>query len=568
MGFWYNADRVSVIVQFIGLLQKPYRYYVFFLLATVSVYGQKASKVEIVNADSFEFDENLGNGAKRLLGNVQFKQDNVFMYADSAYYYDNNSLDAFGNIRINQSDSVQLFGDFLKYNGNSKMASVTGKLVTLKDKDMTLTTTKLDFNMQSNIGYYNNKGKIVSKENTLTSQNGYYYSNQKNLFFKKDVLLINPDYKMYCDSLRYNTLSETAFFNGPTNIISEANKIYCENGWYNTQKDVAQFNKNAWLKNKEQKLFGDSLFYDSKNGYGKALKNVEVLDSARKLSIKGNMLEYFELAEKSIVTDKAVMIQYFKDDTLYLHADTLKATYDSTYFALKKSKEIEAGKKNKDKKESKVKVQMEDSVAAAHRLIFAHYKVKFFKRDLQGLCDSLVYHASDSLMRLYRKPILWSDANQLTAELINIKLYDGKIFQLRMSNNAFIISRYDSLRFNQIKGKKMIGYFLDNDLRKIDVNGNGETVYYIKDDADGSLTGVNKAECSDMAIYVKDNKVEKLKMFKKPTGIMHPPKEVSPADMQLKDFSWYAAWRPADAADIFVWRPFDDNNKQKKRGKN
>ena len=526
------------------------------------------SKVEIINADSFEFDEDLGNGAKRLLGNVQFRQDDVLMFSDSAYYYDNNALDAFGNIHINKNDSVHLYGDFLKYDGNSKLASVTGKVVTLKDKTMTLTTSKLDFNMQSNIGYYNNKGKIVTKENTLTSQNGYYYSSQKNLFFKKDVVLVNPDYKMYSDSLRYNTNTETAFFSGPTNIVSEANRIYCENGWYNTKQDKAQFNKNAWLKNKEQKLHGDSLYYDSKNGYGKAIKNVEVLDSAQKISIRGNFLEYFEVSEKSIVTDHAVMIQYFKTDTLYLHADTLKATYDSTYFALKKIKETEELKNNKGKKEKKVKVQMEDSVASAHRLIYAHYKVKFFKNDLQGLCDSLVYSAADSLMRLFKKPMLWSDANQLTAELINIKLYDGKIYQLRMNTNAYIISQYDSLRFNQIKGKKMIGYFTDNDLRKIDVMGNGETVYYIKDDKDGSLSGVNKAECSDMAIYITNNKVEKLKMYKKPTGIMHPPKEVKPEDMMLKDFAWFATFRPQNAEDIFVWKEFKtENSKNKKRKK-
>lgn len=530
--------------------------------------ARSQSKVEIINADSFEFDEDLGNGAKRLLGNVQFRQDDVLMFSDSAYYYDNNALDAFGNIHINKNDSVHLYGDFLKYDGNSKLASVTGKVVTLKDKTMTLTTSKLDFNMQSNIGYYNNKGKIVTKENTLTSQNGYYYSSQKNLFFKKDVVLVNPDYKMYSDSLRYNTNTETAFFNGPTNIVSEANRIYCENGWYNTKQDKAQFNKNAWLKNKEQKLHGDSLYYDSKNGYGKAIKNVEVLDSAQKISIRGNFLEYFEVSEKSIVTDHAVMIQYFKTDTLYLHADTLKATYDSTYFALKKIKETEELKNNKGKKDKKVKVQMEDSVASAHRLIYAHYKVKFFKNDLQGLCDSLVYSAADSLMRLFKKPILWSDANQLTAELINIKLYDGKIYQLRMNTNAYIISQYDSLRFNQIKGKKMIGYFTENDLRKIDVMGNGETVYYIKDDKDGSLSGVNKAECSDMAIYITNNKVEKLKMYKKPTGIMHPPKEVKPEEMMLKDFAWYAAYRPQNFEDIFVWKEFKtENAKNKKRKK-
>ena len=211
---------------------------------------------------------------------------------------------------------------------------------------------------------------------------------------------------------------------------------------------------------------------------------------------------------------------------------------------------------------------MEDSVASAHRLIYAHYKVKFFKNDLQGLCDSLVYSASDSLMRLFKKPILWSDANQLTSEFINIKLYDGKIYQLRMNNNAYIISQYDSLRFNQIKGKKMVGHFLENDLRKIDVMGNGETVYYIKDDDDGSLSGVNKAECSDMAIYITNNKVEKLKMYKKPTGIMHPPKEVKPEEMMLKDFAWYAAYRPQNFEDIFVWKEFKtENAKNKKRKK-
>ena len=554
-------------IQKIKINKFPILLGLLFLFYQLSAQAQQVSKVEIINADSFEFDEDLGNGAKRLLGHVQFKQDNVLMFADSAYYYDNNALDAFGNIHINQSDSVHLYGDFLKYNGNTKSATITGKVVTLKDKGMTLTTTQLDFNMQSNIGYYNKTGKIVTKENTLTSQNGYYYSSQKNLFFKKDVVLINPDYKMYCDSLRFNTVTETAFFNGPTNIISNANKIYCENGWYDTKKDVAQFNKNAWLKNKEQKLHGDSLFYDSKNGYGKAIKNVEVLDSAQKLSIKGNFLEYFEIAEKSVVTDHAVLIQYFKTDTLYLHADTLKATYDSTYFALKNSKEKEELVKNKGKKESKLKVQMEDSVAAAHRLIYAYYKVKFFKSDLQGLCDSLAYSATDSLMRLFVRPMLWSDANQLTAEFINIKLYDGKIYRLNMVHNAYIISQYDSLRFNQIKGKKMIGYFVENDLRKIDVNGNGETIYYIKEE-DGSLSGVNKAECSDMAIYIKDNKVEKLKMFKNPTGVMHPPKDANPADMLLKDFVWYKAYRPLTAEDIFVWKEFKvENTKGKKRKK-
>ena len=550
------------------MLQSAHPFFVciFIILFYHSAQAQKISKIEIINADSFEFDEDLGDGAKRLLGNVKFKQDNVLMYADSAYYYDNNSLDAFSNIHITQNDSIHLYGDFLKYNGNKKTALVTGKIVTLSDKQMTLTTTQLDFNMNSNVGYYTNKGKIVTKDNTLTSQYGYYYSTQKNLFFKKDVVLVNPDYKMYSDSLKYNTISETAFFNGPTTIVSESNTIYCENGWYDTKKDVARFSRNAWLKNKEQKLHGDSLFYDSQNGYGKAINNVEVLDSAKKLTIKGNLLELYEIQEKTVVTQDAVMIQYFDKDTLYLHADTLKATYDSVYFSLKAEKEkqemIVEG--NKDKKKNKV--QMSDSLSSAHRLIIANYKVKFFKSDLQGLCDSLSYTSNDSLMRLFYKPILWSDANQLTAQFVHIKLNDGVINELRMINNAFIISQYDSLRFNQIKGKKMVGFFVDNELRKIDVKGNGETIYYIKDDEDGSLSGVNKAECSDMSIYINNQKVEKLKMFTNPTGTMFPPRETNPMEMRLKDFEWLIQYRPLKYEDIFVWKVVEnvDTSKGKK----
>ncbi len=539
----------------------------FILFIHSQALSQKVSKVEIINADSFEYDENLGNGAKRLLGNVQFKHDNTLMFADSAYYYDNNSIDAFGHIHINQGDSTHLYGDFLKYNGNQKIALVNGKTVTLQDKELTLTTTQIDFNMAGNIASYTQKGKIVTKGNTLTSQYGYYYSKTKFLFFKNDVILVNPDYTMYSDTLKYNTVTETAFFNGPTKIISKSNRIYCENGWYNTQTDKAQFNRNAWIKTKEQLLYGDSLYYDSKGGIGRAFNNVAIEDSTQKIKIKGGLLQYFENEEKTIVTDKAVMIHYFKDDTLYLHADTLKASYDSTYFALKKIKEKEAAQKNENKKgpKSEIKVQMEDSIAAAHRLIFAYNKVKFFKQDLQGLCDSLVYGSADSLMKLFKKPILWSDANQLTAEFINIKLYEGEIYQLNMLNDAFIVSQYDSLRYNQIKGKKMFGYFKSNELRKIDVKGNGETVYYVKDDDDGSLSGVNKAECSDISIYVKDDKVEKLKMYNKPSGIMYPPENVKPQEMILKDFSWYQEYRPLKPDDIFTWKAFVNMNNKKKK---
>jgi len=484
---------------------------------------EPGSKIEIRNADSFEGDESMGKNVRRLIGNVVFQQDEVMMYCDSAYLYSNdNSLDAYGRVRFEQGDSLRLRGDLLKYNGNTRTARLFDH-ISLTDGKMTLTTDLLNYDLNRRMADFPEKGKIVDGENTLTSNKGYYYSTDKMLFFKDSVVLNNPKYIMNCDTLRYHTTSRIAYFMGPTTINStgsDSTNIYCENGWYNTDNGKSYLSQNAFIQSKSQQLKGDSILYDRNTGTGEAYYHVFVIDTTQEIIVTGDYAKYDDRNKQSVVTGNTMLTQVFDSDSLFMHADTLYATFDTT---------------------------------GNTRNYFAYHHVKFFKTDLQGKCDSLSYNASDSTLRFYYDPIIWSGENQLTADSINLQIAHSKIDRLNMYNSSFIVSREDSIRFNQIRGKNMTGYFSDNKLYKILVTGNGQSIYYGRD-KDDKVMGVNRADCSDIMIYVKEGKVDRIMLIKKPDATFFPPEELSPQELVLKGFKWQQDKQPKSKEDIFIWR--------------
>lgn len=498
--------------------------------------GGKKRKIELLNADALEYDEAKGKSFKRLIGNVAFKHGDVLMNCDSAYLYTDNSMDAFGNVHIRQGDTLNLYGNTLKYFGDTKKADLSGN-VKLVDKDITLTTDALSYDMNSNIGQYNTPGKIINKDNVLTSKRGYYYEKSREFFFKDDVKLVNPEYTMTCDTLKYNTVNRISYFLGPTTIVNKENTITCRSGWFDSEKDISQFSRKARIISKEQIIKGDSIYYDRKKGFGKVIGDIEMIDSTEKITITGNYAEHFEKSGRSFVTGKALMSQIYQNDTLYLHGDTLRSAYTDDSLRVVTEKQLEAKKDTGDR------------FAGYHRILFAYRHVSFYKLDIQGRCDSLVYSMSDSLMRLYRSPVLWTDKNQLTGDTIVIKTGNGKVQDMDIKGSAFIVSQEDSIRFNQISGKKMKGYFTDNKLRKIYVDGNGETVYYAKEKE--KYIGVNKATSAKLWIYMEENEVKQITFLKNPDGALHPMNELSVAELELKGFTWRAARRPLNKEDIF-----------------
>ncbi|CAN5614650.1 OstA-like protein [soil metagenome] len=495
----------------------------FFLLGFVTISSaQKSQQIEIVKAGSLEGSKSNGVEVRRLVGDVVFKQEDTYMYCDSALFFEaTNSIDAFGTIRI-EGPKAKLYGDVLHYDGNKKQAVITGKEVRMTDDKMVLTTTAMNYDLANNIGHYSTGGRVVESQNVLTSRQGYYYSNERMLFFKDSVELTNPKYVMNSDTLKYNTTNSQAYFFGPSTIRSlgsDSTFIYCENGWYNTKTEKSYFSKNAYVQAKENRLKGDSVIYDRQNGIGRAWNNVQVSDSVQKMIIEGDYAILDEKQGTSFVTGKSMLTKIFETDSLFMHADTLYASQDSA---------------TKEKK------------------YFAYHHTRIFKTDLQGQCDSLIYSTGDSTLWFYGAPILWNNKNQLTADLIYLKIADNKLSTLNLSANAFIAGQEDSLRFNQVKGRDMTGFFIDNKLTSIKVTGNGQTVYYLRNKKK-QLTGVNKADCSDMMIYLGGNSIQKISLLNRPDATLFPVKELSPNELKLKGFEWLGGKQPKNKEDIFIW---------------
>ncbi|NNC84891.1 MAG: LPS export ABC transporter periplasmic protein LptC [Bacteroidia bacterium] len=481
--------------------------------------AQETVKVELMHADRLEGDEILGPDIRKLIGNVGFKHVDTRMFCDSAYLNSaDNSLRAFGNVRINSEDGVRVNAKRLDYDGNERTAKLFED-INMTDGKMTLTTDYLVYNLQDEVAYYTNDAKIVDGQNTLTSKKGTYYTPSQSFVFSNNVKLDNPRYELLSDTLKYNTVTETATFFGPSEIISKqkvGDVVYCNEGWYNTQTEESYFGVNTRIITSGQELHADSLYYNKKTGIGRAFKNVELKDTTEGISVTGNWAYYDEINQKAKVSENALLVQSFDNDSLYLHADTLLSVTDS---------------------------------ATGVRDYYAYYSVKLFKSDMQGVCDSLAYVSSDSVIIFHGDPILWSTTNQLTADSMKLHLRDSKLDALDMYGSSFIISQEDSIRFNQIKGRTMNGFFKDSKLYKVDVDGNGQTIYYARNSKD-ELIGVNRADCSSLTIFVKDNEVEKLLMYTQPESTFYPILELPPSQLKLKDFKWLYHLKPETVEEL------------------
>ncbi len=497
------------------LLLIPFKSY------TQNVATQKSGvkKIEILHVDSLLVDEDMDKDLQRLLGNVSFKHKEVTMTCDSAYYYKSrNQVKAYSKIHMEQGDTLDLFGDYLFYDGTSEHALVEGN-VELIDRETHLYTDEIDYDVKNRIARYTHNGKIINADNTLTSIIGVFYVAQNLFHFKDSVKIVNPDYVMTADTMDYNTDTETAFFTGPSELNGDSIYLYCEKGWYDTKNDITRIWENALIDNRKQIIHGDSIFFNDSTGYGQSFGNVIIEDTTNNLIVMGNYAWYYKNPESFMITDRAMFIQVSNSDSLFLHADTISAKTES------------------------------DTSGIGYRLMKAYYGCRIFSEDLQAKCDSLSYSFQDSVIRFYRDPIIWSEENQLTSDSMAIFTKNQKADRLELYNSAFVASQVDSSRFNQIKGRSLTGYFQNNELYKIEVKGNGESIYFLLDGED--VAGVNQTKCANMEAYIEKGDIKEIYEYQNPDGYIDPPGALSPDLYRLADFAWYDRLRPRNKEDIF-----------------
>jgi lipopolysaccharide export system protein LptA len=493
----------------------------FFLLAGTCGLSQgkgkeKSTEIELIHADKLTVDKSTPKGASKLKGNVQLQHQKAQMFCDSALLFDNNSVKAYGHVKIIEGDSLTLLGDSLFYDGNTRVAKVRGK-VKVDNKASVLTTSFLDYDRDAQVGHYYRGGVIDSRKEKvhLTSDIGYYYSAAKRFHYKRNVVMTHPDYVIKTDTMQYAPEMEKTWFFGPTWITSEDRTIYCEYGWFDQLKDQARFIHKARIETTSQILKGDTIEYDQAQKIGISKCNVSMIDTAEKFEVIGDFARYEEIDSTTFVTRNMMLMQDMEGDTFYLTADTLFSYPDT------------AGK----------------------RIIKTYHDTRFYKSDMQGACDSLLYLTKDSIIYMYNDPILWSDDNQITADSIHMTLKHGVIHRMHMNQNAFIISHEDSVYYNQIKGRRMLGYFKDEALHKVDVFQDGETIYYPRED-DGSMIGVNETSCKNMTIRIDSNTIQKITFYDQPVAKLTPSDDMPAGGLLLEGFQYRVDERPASAQDL------------------
>lgn len=476
-----------------------------------------AQQIELENADRMSKEK--GSSAILLRDNVRLSQGDMRIFCNAAdFNKKENAFNARGNVKVTKGEAMTIFSSTLDYNGETKKGKFREN-VRLVDEGDTLYTDYLDFNNADNSGYFYNGGKIVDSSVTLESKTGYYYPDESSYFFKDSVRVRNEDHTLHSDTLKYNLDREKAIVMGPTEIFGDSSYIYCEDGWYDMKNDIAQIMQNALVRRNGQIITGDSLYYDQLKGYGRGYSNVTLWDIEEHLVLKGNFAEFFEDPRRGMMTDSALFIDASDPaDSLFLHADTLRMKYDSTQ---------------------------------TYATIKAYYKAQVYSKDVQARSDSMTFLEADSVIKFFHDPVVWSDSNQITADSILLYTKDEQLDYVELFGNPMLVAYDGEDRYNQLKGGEMTGFFRNNEIYRLDAMESAQTVYYPYND--NELIGINAATCDKMSIFMKNQRVTRVKFFSKPKGVLFPLGQIPASEKFLEEFNWQQAVRPSNKMDIFSW---------------
>ena len=460
-----------------------------------------------------------------LYQNVVATHEGMTLKADSAHYNtEENSFTAFRNIHITLTDTTFIFGNRLYYDGNTRVLDIWADTVVLIDGSTVLKANHLTYERDRSTAYYTLWGHATSADRTLDSRQGEYDSDRKMFYIYNDVNLRDSSMLLVTDTLLYNTVSKVAHFESPTHIYSDSSEIYSELGDYNTDTRFAVSFKGSHVSNQGRTIDSDTLYYDEVMEFGKARGNVKIYDSVNDLTCTGRYGETHQKYRYSYVTDSAHVLYVSDGDSLFMHGDTIYVTNDSL-----------------------------DQLSTVR----ANYKVKVYRHDAQAMCDSAYYSATDSLLSLYKNPVLWYEHYQCTADTIELLHDTSGMKRAYLRTDCFAIQQVDSARYNQLKGKQGVVYFTKGDPDYVDILGNAQMVFYItEDDEQGntSLVGVNAGVGTDMRIYFDTTgEASRVVTYDKPDMQTYPVSKLPDEWRRLTDFRWRATDRPRKPEDVFVW---------------
>lgn len=481
-------------------------------------------RIELIHADHGVGSKGLGPDVTVFKGNVHIRHKGMNMYCDSILLYGgaSNSIEAFSNVKMEQGDTLHMYGDYLFYDGATELARLRNN-VKLINREVQLVTDSLNFDRKDDLGYYFKGGELTDPTNKLVSDWGQYNVNTKLAKFFRDVNLVNDKATMTSDTLNYDTESKVISILGPSEILSNSTKINSSKGFYNSLTQEVNLYDRSTIDTDGRIMTGDSLYYDHLKGFGRGFGNVQMVDSARKNMMEGNYCFYDEFKQNALLYDRAMLVDFSKNDSLFIHGDTVRLN------------------------------TFEQNTDSVYNLVRLYNKVRMYKSDMQGVCDSLVYNSKDSCITLYTEPVLWNFSQQLLGEKIMLYLNDSTIDWAHIENQALAVEKLDTIHYNQVVGKQMKAYFDNGEMRKVEVDGNVIINYY-QEERNGYLLGLTYAETSLMEMELYQMQLEKIRMTTATSGVFYPLPLIPSDKLFLDNFVWLDYLRPKSKEDIFLWR--------------
>ena len=494
--------------------------FLLMLLFPFIVTGQKKEKIRY-EADELKFQRVDKEPIRKLKNNVIFRQGDTEVRCDSANFYNRrNMLEAFGNVKIINSDSSTIISEILIYDGNNKIAKLRGNVIYVKGNEE-IKTNKLDYYIDTKKGLYFEGGELKDETNNLESRNGVFFGNKKISTFSKEVVFIGEDYIMYSDSMTYNTETKEAITYGFSEIISDDSVIIKSLGSSFNEMNSNTKLSSSRIETNEYILEADEIDYNENKMIYEAYNNIRLKIKDSDYYIFGNSGIYDSNKKITKIYDEPLLKKHIEKDTFYLSSDTILAYGD------------------------------ENSIS----VIKAFNNVKFYRNEFIGKSDSIKFDLEDSTITMFNDPIVWSGKNQITSDTISFILTNNNIEEMNLVKNSFIISEDTLKNFNQIKGREMKALFDEmNNIQSISVKGNGETIYYALDENSENMIGLNYIICSDLILNFNKNEISNIIFYKDPQAKLIPPHEISEDDKFIESFSWREDEKPTLQDVVFYLR--------------
>ena len=454
---------------------------------------------------------------------VYIVHEGVEMWCNIAFHYkEENYVIARGDVRMKQGDSLSMRSQYAEYNGDTKFAVASGK-VWLKKDTTTVTTDTMYFDRIKQQAYYRSGGVVTSPNSKITSRIGRYFIENDKISFVNNVVVTNPEYVIESDQLDFYSKPEHAYLYGPTTITGENSVVYCERGFYDTKNDNGYFIQNSRIDYDNRQVFGDSLYFDRTTNFASATNNIRVLDTANSSLIKGHYAEVYRAKDSVFITKRAVAITVEQKDSVYIHGNRLIVT----------------GKPEE-------------------RILRGYYNVRMFKSDLSGKCDSIHVNQKTGLTQMIRKPILWNGLSQMTGDSIHL-IHDPieeKLDSLKVFDNSFIAQKDTISGYNQVKGDQLYGFFDENnELEKVDIIKNAESITYIRDEETGDLQGIDKSKSASMTLLFEEKAIVDVYKYKGIKGDIWPESQFPEQAEKLPGFNWRGDEQILSKDDIFIDEP-------------